>query len=215
MSSSRAFISRTRLAVALAAISSFGIPAAQASCFWSHIDHEVGYNDTGVWAASSYRAVMDILTVAQIGGAFWEGADSRIGRTMWQGMDSEAIAAIASNGAKLVFTRERPDTNNDPCQWFKGGSNYSFPSGEASVAAALVTPYIIEYGRDHPAVYALLAIPAYVGVGRLKNHAHWQSDVITGWAIGGASGWYSHGRETPIFVSILPKGFSVGFRKSF
>jgi hypothetical protein len=208
-------ISRKKLAIALTAISSFGIPLAQASCFWSRIDHELGYSDTGVWAPKSYRTMMDVLTVAQIGGAFWEGADSRFGRTMWQGMDSEAIAAVASNAAKFVFTRERPDTSNDPCRWFQRGSNYSFPSGEASVAAALVTPYIMEYGRDQPAVYALLAIPAYVGVGRLKNHAHWQSDVLAGWAAGGASGWYAHSRDTPIFVSILPKGWTVGFRKTF
>ena len=59
------------------------------------------------------------------------------------------------------------------------------------------------------------AIPAYVGIGRLKNHAHWQSDVIAGWAMGGLSGWFTYSRETPIFVSILPHGLTVGFRKSF
>jgi len=187
----------------------------QASCFWSHIDHEVGYSDSGIWAPNSYRGMMGVLTVAQIAGAFYEGSNSRFGRTLWQGMDSEALGAITSNAAKYVFTRERPSTSNDPCKWFQGGKNYSFPSGEAATAAGLVTPYILEYAHDQPAVYALLAIPAYVGIGRLKNHAHWQSDVIAGWAIGGLSGWYAHGRETPIFVTILPHGLTVGFRKTF
>ncbi len=208
-------MSRIPLAVAVTVISSLAIPAAHASCAWSHIDHEIGFSDTGVWAPKSYRTMMDVLTAAQIGGALWEGADSRFGRTMWQGIDSQAIAAVTSDAAKHVFTRERPYTSNDPCRWFQGGSNYSFPSGEASVAAALVTPYILEYRHEQPAVYALLAIPAYVGVGRLKNHAHWQTDVLAGWAIGGLSGWYAHSRETPIFVSILPRGLTVGFRKSF
>jgi len=199
----------------LAAIIVLAAQGSQASCLWSHLDHEIGYSNSGVWAANSYRGMMDVLTVAQIAGAFYEGSNSRLGRTMWQGMDAEALGAIASNAAKFVFTRERPYTNNDPCKWNQGGRNYSFPSGEAATAAGLVTPYILEYAHDQPAVYALLAIPAYVGVGRLKNHAHWQSDVIAGWVMGGVSGWYAHSRETPIFVSILPHALTVGFRKSF
>ena len=74
---------------------------------------------------------------------------------------------------------------------------------------------MLEYAREYPAAYALLAVPLYVGVGRLKNQAHWQTDVLAGWAIGGASGWYAHGRETPIFVSILPRSITIGFKKSF
>ena len=36
------------------------------------------------------------------------------------------------------------------------------------------------------ATYALLALlPLYVGAGRIKNQAHWQTDVLAGWAIGG------------------------------
>ena len=81
------------------------------------------------------------------------------------------------------------------------------------VAAALVTPYVIEYGRTIPR-YAT-PLPLYVGIGRLKNQAHWQSDVIAGWAVGGLSGWYAHSRETPILIQILPHGFAVGFKTQF
>ena len=49
------------------------------------------------------------------------------------------------------------------------------------MAAALVTPYVLEYGRDYPATYALLLLPLYVGAGRIKNQAHWQTDVVAGW----------------------------------
>jgi hypothetical protein len=37
---------------------------------------------------------------------------------------------------------------------------------------------VFEYGSDSPASYALLLVPLYVGVGRVKNQAHWQTDVI-------------------------------------
>ncbi len=109
----------------------------------------------------------------------------------------------------------RPSSADNPCLWFQGGSNYSFPSGEAAVAAGLVTPYVFEYGSAYPATYALLLLPLYVGAGRIKNQAHWQTDVLAGWAVGGVSGWYAHGRDVPIMIELLPHGFEIGLRKQF
>ena len=88
-------------------------------------------------------------------------------------------------------------------------------NAEATNAAALVTPYILEYGDDHPEAYGLLAIPAYVGAARLKNHAHWQSDILAGWGLGAASGYYAYSRDVPLLVSILPRGITVGLRREF
>jgi undecaprenyl-diphosphatase len=130
-------------------------------------------------------------------------------------MDSQIIAELGAAAGKAIFTRVRPSETDNPCLWFKGGSNYSFPSGEASVSAALVTPYILEYGREYPLTYALLLVPLYVGEGRIKNRRHWQSDVLAGWAVGGLSGWFAHSRDVPILVQILPNGFSVGLHKQF
>lgn len=190
--------------------------ASAQSCFWTHIDHRVSYDESGPWNPSVYRSLMGTLTLAQIGGALWEGSESRIGRTMWQGIDSEALAGVGSNLASLVFSRVRPSNpESDPCMWFKSGSNHSFPSGEASVAAALVTPYIFEYEKEQPLVWLLTLLPAYVGTARVKNQAHWQSDVLAGWAVGGLSGWYAHERDVPIFVTLLPHGASVGLRTRF
>ena len=190
-------------------------PAVGQNCGWSRIDHRVNYDASGAWNPTVYRGIVGALTIAEIGGAVWEGAETRIGKTFWQGVDSEAIAGVAAAAGKSIFTRTRPGTGDNPCLWFQGGSNYSFPSGEASVAAALVTPYVLEYGHDHPAIYALLLLPLYVGAGRIKNQAHWQTDVIGGWAIGGLSGWYAHGRDVPIAIELLPRGFQIGYRKQF
>src|SRR6266478_3290378 len=160
-------------------------PVAAQNCGWSRIDHEVGYDASGLWNPNVYRGVVGALTIAQIGGAVWEGAESRFGKTMWQGIDSEIIGGVSAEAGKYIFTRTRPDQVNNPCLWFQHGSNHSFPSGEASVAAALVTPYLLEYGSEYPATYALLLLPLYVGAGRIKNQAHWQTDVLAGWAVGG------------------------------
>ena len=40
-------------------------------------------------------------------------------------------------------------------EWFKGGGHYSFPSGEVTLVASTVAPFVFEYGRDHPMVYGL------------------------------------------------------------
>ena len=66
-----------------------------------------------------------------------------------------------------------------------------------------------------PAAYALLLLPLYVGIGRIKNQAHWQTDVLAGWAVGGLSGWYAHGRDTPILIELLPHGFAIGYHTQF
>jgi membrane-associated phospholipid phosphatase len=200
----------TALILSLAAL-----PGAAESCGWSHVDHLVSYDASGVWRPSIYRRIVDGLTIAEIGGALWEGSESRLGKTLWQGIDSEIIADVSAEAGKYVFTRVRPAVENNPCLWFQGGHNHSFPSGEAAVAAALVTPYVLEYAQDSPATYALLLLPLYVGAARVKNQAHWQSDVLGGWAVGGLSGWYAHSRDTPILIEVLPHGFAIGFKVQF
>jgi membrane-associated phospholipid phosphatase len=188
---------------------------AGASCGWSSIDHRVSQDESGMWDPNVYRGVMIGASAVVLGGALWEGAESRLGKTLWQDVDGQVIGAASSEILKHVFTRARPAQVDDPCQWFQGGGHYSFPSGEAAWSASIVTPLILEYGSDHPAVYALLLLPAYVGAGRIKAQAHWQSDVLAGWAIGGLAGWYAHSRDTPLIVQALPHGIYVGLKKQF
>lgn len=179
------------------------------------IDHKVEKNTSGIWNPDVYRGLALGLTVGQVGLALWEGGESRLGNTAWRGIDSQIIGVASSEVLKHVFTRVRPSETDDPGLWFQGGSNHSFPSTEAANAAALVTPYILEYGREHPSVYALTLFPLYVGAGRVKNQAHWQTDVIGGWTIGALSGWYAHSRDKPIVLTIMPHGIYVGLKKSF
>ena len=201
--------------VLLLTISLASLPAEAQTCGWSRVDHVVTYDASGVWKANVYRGIVGGLTVAQIGGAVWEGSETRFGKTMWQGIDAEISAGASAQVGKYVFTRARPNDGGNPCLWFQGSSNHSFPSGEASVAAALVTPYVIEYGNEHPATYALLLLPLYVGAARIKNQAHWQTDVLAGWAVGALSGWFAHSLETPITIRLLPDGVEVGLKIRF
>src|SRR5690349_9095729 len=155
----------------------FFLPAA-ADCSSQQLDHRINANTSGVWNPDIYRDLTVAMTVGQIGLALWEGGESRLGNTAWRGIDSEIIGVISAEGLKHITTRVRPSHTEDPGLWFQRGSNRSFPSGETAHVSAIVTPYILEYGKDYPAVYALTLIPLYVGVGRVKAQSHWQTDVI-------------------------------------
>ena len=129
--------------------------------------------------------------------------------------DGTAIGAVTAEALKLAFSRARPDEGNDPHQWFKGRCCDSFPSGEVTLQASFVTPFIATYGREYPWIWSLELLPAYDALARLKSQDHWQSDVIAGWALGSAIGYWSTTRPVPLSVQVLPKGLSVGFSKRF
>jgi PAP2 superfamily len=188
--------------------------AAQAGGGPLGIDHAWGLDQSGIWGRN-YQLGLEYGVVAiELGGALWLGNDNELGHTFWQTMDASAISAVAANGMKYAFRRERPASGKGPNQWFQSGGQ-SFPSGEVTLQASFVTPFIVNYGRRNPWVWALELLPAYDAVARMKGQAHWQTDVLAGWALGTAVGYWSTTWKTPIFVQILPHGFSVGFSKRF
>jgi undecaprenyl-diphosphatase len=175
----------------------------------------VGGEATGIWSRKNQLVLQDVAPLVVIAGALWEGDGTRLGHASWQAIDSLAVSTVAAAGMKLAFGRSRPTQTNDPNQWFQGRGHSSFPSGEVMEITTAVTPYVLEYGADHPAVWALELLPAYDAIARVKSHAHWQSDVLASFAIGTGIGYYMHARSSSISVAILPHGVSVGWKKSF
>ena len=179
------------------------------------IDHEVGFDQSGIWARK-YQTGLEVGVVAiEIGGALWLGNDDELGHTFWQTIDASVISAVAATALKKTIGRARPDQGNNPNRWFRGSCCESFPSGEVTLQASFVTPFIVDYGREHPWVWALEALPVYDGTARLKSHAHWQTDIIAGWLLGTGVGYWSAKREIPLSVEVLPHGISVGWSKRF
>jgi len=202
------------LTLALACV---GLPprAAQAGGGPFGIDHVVHYDNSGIWKRSNQNALMGTTIVTVIGGSVLLGDQDKLGDTFWRSLDSMAMSAAIAQGGKWIFQRERPSETSNPDEWFKGTKYQSFPSGEVAAISGAVTPFVVEYGRDHPAVYALELLPAYDAVARVKVHGHWQSDVLVGWAIGtGAGIWAAH-RQSPLILGWLPHGFEVGFVHHF
>ena len=80
---------------------------------------------------------------------------------------------------------------------------------------AIVTPFILEYRAETPAVYALEVLPLYDAIARMRVQAHWQTDVLAGFALGTATGYYAHQRDSPFVLGYMPHGIFVGLRKSW
>ena len=153
------------------------------------IDQELGYDNGGIWKRTNQEVLEYGVVAFEVGGALWEGGDSRFGRTLWQSIDASASSGIVALALKYGFSRVRPiDSGGDPNLWFKGHGNQSFPSGEVTLVSSVVTPLVLEYHAEQPWVYAL------------ELHA----------------GWLMHSHAgTPFVLSVMPHGFYVGLSKRF
>lgn len=179
------------------------------------IDHREALDDSGIWKRSNQKFLERATLVTVVGGALWEGADSRPGRTFWQSVDAVALGMVTAETSKRIFGRTRPAETDNPDQWFKGSGHRSFPSGEVMEVTTAVTPFVLEYGGEHPAVYALELLPVYDAVARVKVRAHWQSDVLASLVVGSGIGYWAHERQSSLAVGVLPHGITVGWKKSF
>ena len=178
------------------------------------IDYRVSYDNSGIWARSNQEFVIYGMIGVVVAGALWEGGTDRLGKTFWQSVDAGLVSGASAYVLKYAFSRERPDQTADPNRWFTGNGQ-SFPSGEVTTTSSLVTPFVLEYGREHPAVYALELLPVYDAIARVKVWGHWQSDVIAGFALGTASGYFLHRAAPPLVWSVMPHGIQIGFKKQF
>ncbi|HVR82114.1 MAG TPA: phosphatase PAP2 family protein [Luteimonas sp.] len=180
------------------------------------IDHRVTYDNSGVWKRSYQKDLAAGAALTVIGGALFANSDSRMGHTFDQSLDAMVLTAGTTTAMKYVFSRERPSQDANPNDFFKGHGYQSFPSGEVAEISAVVTPFIAEYGHDHPAAYALALLPVYDAIARVKVQGHWQSDVLVGAAVGIGWGLYAHHRKTPLIMGLLPgNGFMVGYSREF
>ncbi len=182
---------------------------------YAGFDHQLPLDESGIWARNNQLGLQNAVIAAELAGSLWFGNDDELGHTFWQTIDSSVISGIGATVMKYAFSRARPNQGNNPNAWFQGSGYQSFPSGEVTLQASFVTPFIVNYHQQDPWVWALEILPIYDAIARLKSQAHWQTDVIAGWALGTGVGYWSTTRGIPVFVQILPGGLSVGFSKRF
>jgi undecaprenyl-diphosphatase len=204
---------RWSLAVFLFLLAGSGSALASGGPFG--IDHRLHYDNSGIWKRTDQNVLM-YGTIVTVGvGALAFGDDDKLGDTFWRSVDAMVVTGIGAEAMKVTFRRERPSQTSDPDKFFQGSHAQSFPSGEVAAISAAVTPFIVNYGDEHPAVYALALLPAYDAVARMKVRGHWQSDVLIGAALGTGIGIWAAHRDSPLIVGWLPGGFSVGFVHHF
>jgi membrane-associated phospholipid phosphatase len=179
------------------------------------MDHCDEYEATGIYDRKYQKALDALVIGGSLGVALWEGTESTEGKTAWKALDSMAMAAVTTEVMKRVFQRPRPSQSSDPDLWRQGSGNNSFPSGEVATMAAFVTPVIIEYQQEQPAVWALAALPVYMGKARMASQAHWLSDVLAGAAVGVAAGTLAAQREHPLLLGLTKDGVFIGIKQRF
>jgi undecaprenyl-diphosphatase len=86
--------------------------------------------------------------------------------------------------AKRSYARPRPRGLGGPVE-----SSYSFPSGHATVSAAVCATlaYVLwreGFIRGHLALALATGVPILVGISRLYLDLHWATDVLGGWCAG-------------------------------
>lgn len=179
------------------------------------LDHRLNFDPSGMWSDNNLKALEYGSALVVLASALYEGNDSRLGKTFWKSLDAMLLGDVSAAAAKAIFRRQRPIDGNDPNAFFKSGNDNSFPSGEVTHITAIVTPFIIEYQKESPAIWLLAALPVYVGAAKLKTQAHWQTDILAGAALGMGVGYFAAQRDSAWSAHILPDGFSVGYKKKF
>ena len=173
------------------------------------------FEATGIYSRRNQRLADFVVIAGTVGTALWNGTDSALGRSAWKSLDSIVTTAVAVEAMKNVFQRPRPAQSSNPNLWRQGHGNNSFPSGETALMAAFVTPIIVERRQETPAVWALAALPVYMGRARMSSQAHWLSDVVAGAAVGATAGYLSAGRDSPLLLAPISGGVFVGIRSRF
>lgn len=120
---------------------------------------------------------------------------------------SVLVTAIGTESLKHLTGRARPFMNEGPHSFHpfpKNRDEYkSLPSGHASLAFAVFTPFAEGYSRW------IYAVPVSVAAGRVIQNKHWVSDVTVGSAIGFISGYlFYHHRKR---VEPIPNGLVFYF----
>jgi hypothetical protein len=115
---------------------------------YAGLDHALGYDKDGLYS-QNFQTELELSVIAiDVSGALWLGNDDPLDHTFWQTIDSSTIAGISSTALKYAFRHARPYQRNNPNLWFQGSCCKSFPSGEVTLQASFVTPFIANYAKQ-------------------------------------------------------------------
>ena len=106
------------------------------------------------------------------------------------GLESLMLANLLTNALKAITGRSRPWQEPGADDWEPFSGNTSFPSGHATTAFALMTPWMMYF--DHPVAWMGMGLATATSLSRVTLRYHWPSDVLAGALIGSSvSIWLS------------------------
>ncbi len=123
--------------------------------------------------------------------------DARYQDAAFTSIEALVLANVATNALKLIAGRARPWQADDSHRWKPFSGKTSFPSGHATTAFALITPWLVYV--PHPVTWSIAGIATATSISRITLRYHWPSDVVAGAAIGSTVGvWLArrHKRDT-------------------
>ena len=69
--------------------------------------------------------------------------------------------------------------------------------------------------RIRPCLALIATLFTQIASARVKVQAHWQTDVLAGFALGFGAGYLAHEQDSPWILSAMPHGVQVGFHTQF
>ena len=152
-------------------------------------DHRVA------WATSAAKAVMTLGTTHQVLVGFALVAAVVVVllgayRPAMAAVAALVVAAVVSVALKHIFDRGRPPAH----LIVAGATGPSFPSTHAAVTSAIAVAILVatpwRTSREaRTAAFLLAVLVAVVGGCMVYLGAHWPTDVLAGWLLGGTIGW--------------------------
>lgn len=133
--------------------------------------------------------------VVLFAGSLFSG-NTRFQDAAFTSLEAIVYANLITNTLKLVTGRARPEEDAGPTRFRPFSSDRSFPSGHATTAFAMTTPWVLYYpGALTP---GLLLFGVSAGYARILDEKHWITDVLAGSAIGFATAyWLTRRHQNP------------------
>lgn len=141
--------------------------------------------DQAVWSGRVSQLGASYTLAGASGAMYLFGkatGDKHARETGWLALEALAHTQLLVFGIKEATNRLRPETDDVPRGFWKGGD--SFPSGHAASSFAVATVFAYEY-REHIAVpIVAYSLAAVISASRLSARRHWASDIFVGGATG-------------------------------
>ncbi len=116
-------------------------------------------------------------------------SNTRFQDAAFTSLEALVYAGGVSYAVKYAIGRERPEDTSSPYRLRPFSGNTSFPSGHATQAFAVLTPWALYY--PHPVTYGLVVVlGGGTAFSRIARERHWFTDVVGGAALGVVTAQY-------------------------